>query len=155
MPERFSNPVTNQIVDFLDSIGIPVVAGEVSGPAFVPGIRICQGALVVDETRLDWPGDLLHEAAHLAMMPAVRRDELEEDVSNDGGEELGAIAWSWAALSHLKLDPGTIFHPGGYCGGSRSIIENFGIGQYVGVPFLRWIGLTAEDYPEMIQWLRG
>jgi hypothetical protein len=143
-----------RIAEFLAAIGIPVVTGEVSGPAFLPGIRIEKGSLVIDETRLEWPGDLLHEAAHLAMAPAIRRDTLEEDAGNDGGEELGAIAWSWAAISHLGLDPEIVFHPGGYRGGSQSIIENFRNGRYIGVPFLRWIGLAGEGYPAMIRWLR-
>jgi hypothetical protein len=149
----FSNPVTSQIVEFLGAIGIPVVAAQVSG-AVLPGIRIEKGSLVVDETQLVWPGDLLHEAAHLAMVPAALRETLAEDAGNDGGEELGAIAWSWAAISHLGLDAEIVFHSGGYRGGSRSIIENFREGHYIGVPFLRWIGLTGENYPAMIQWLR-
>jgi hypothetical protein len=148
-----SNPVTKQIVEFLIEIGIPVVPGEAPG-AVLPGIRIEKGSLVIDETHLVWPGDLLHEAAHLAMVPAVLRGTLEEDTGNYGGEELGAIAWSWAAICHLGLDAEIVFHPGGYRGGSQAIIENFRKGRYIGVPFLRWIGLTREDYPVMIRWLR-
>lgn len=149
----FSNPVTSRIARFLTEIAIPVVKGQVSG-AGLPGIRIGKGSLVVDEARLVWPGDLPHEAAHLAVVPAVHRQTLAEDAGNDGGEELGAIAWSWAAISRLGLDAEIVFHAGGYRGGSQSIIENFREGRYIGVPFLQWIGLTAEDYTAMIRWLR-
>jgi hypothetical protein len=145
--------VTNQIAQFLTGIGIPVVPGHAS-PAVLPGIRIEKGSLIVDEASLVWPGDLLHEAAHLAMLPAELRKTLAEDAGNDGGEELGAIAWSWAALCHLGIDPEVVFHSGGYRGGSRSIVENFRERRFIGVPYLRWIGLTANDYPAMIQWLR-
>ena len=154
MPDRFSNPLTKQIVEFLTAIGIPVSAADLPVPAFLPGIRIEQGTLLIDEARLEWPGDLLHEAGHLAMVPSGRRNSLEAYAGQDGGEEMGAIAWSWAALLHLGLPPEVLFHSGGYRGGSQSFIENFREGRYIGVPFLRWIGLAAEDYPKMAKWLR-
>jgi len=34
------------------------------------------------------------------------------------------------------------------------MIENFGSGHYLGVPFLVWIGLTDASYPEMTRWVR-
>ncbi|HEX4137515.1 MAG TPA: hypothetical protein VHY84_23100 [Bryobacteraceae bacterium] len=154
MPENTANRVTKQIIDFLVSIGIRVVSAEVLTGAFLPGIRVDRGTLIVDESRLDWPGDLLHEAAHLAMAPVSRREGMGENAGDDGGEELGAIAWSWAAAIHLGLDPEIVFHAGGYRGGSASILENFRDRRYIGVPYLRWIGLTSEDYPAMIRWLR-
>ena len=75
-----------------------------------------------------------------------------------------AIAWSWAALVHLELDPEVVFHPAGYKGWSQTIIENFSQGRYFGVPMLQWLGMTADEqgaedlgvapFPHMIKWLR-
>lgn len=149
-----NNSITLQISEFIRSIGIPVKMARIEGETFVPGIRIDRGTLLVDQLRLTWPGDLLHEAAHLAMVPADRRAAFVDDAGDGGGEEMGAIAWSWGALVHLGLDPGVVFHSGGYRGGSQSLIDNFRNGRYVGVPFLRWIGLAGDDYPVMLKWLR-
>jgi len=44
-----------------------------------PGIQIQRGVLVVGEAQLSYPGDLLHEAAYLAVVPAARRGLLDAD----------------------------------------------------------------------------
>jgi hypothetical protein len=152
--QLFANPTANRIADFLTGIGLEIRAGDISGPVILPGIQIQRGVLVVDEARLSYPGDLLHEAAHLAVVPAQRRNLLDADTGDDGGEELGAIAWSYAAALHLRLDPAVVFHTHGYRGGSDSILENFREGRYIGVPFLQWIGLADVSYPRMTHWLR-
>jgi hypothetical protein len=36
------------------------------------------------------------------------------------GEEMAAIAWSYAACVHLGLEPTVVFHSDGYKGGSES-----------------------------------
>lgn len=133
---------------------MPVQAGPIPDSSFLPGIHIEQGELVVDEARLCYPGDLLHEAGHLAVMTAERRVSPNGFADDGGGEEMAAIAWSWAALLKMGLPPEVVFHEAGYKGGSRSIIENFGSGHYFGVPLLQWMGLTDGGYPEMLRWLR-
>ena len=75
-----------------------------------------------------------------------------------------SIAWSFAALRHLALEPAVVFHDDGYKGGSASIIENFTAGRYFGVPLLHAYGMAveprraaeagAEPYPHMLRWLR-
>jgi hypothetical protein len=75
-----------------------------------------------------------------------------------------AIAWSYAAGLHLQLAPNVIFHPGGYAGGSQSLIENLAAGRYLAVPMLQWLGMACDEkraketgvapYPKMISWLR-
>ena len=82
----------------------------------------------------------------------------------DGGLEMAAIAWSYAAAVHLNLDPAVVFHEEGYRGGAQTILENFQAGRYIGVPLLQYMGLTAdakraqainvEPYPHMLRWLR-
>ena len=154
MATLFLDPVTNQIAGFLNEIGLLVCLGGVPSQTFLPGIHIARGVMVVDEAKLTYPGDLLHEAGHLAVTPAAQRNSLDGDSGENGGEEMAAIAWSYAAAVHLGLPPDVVFHDAGYRGGSRSLIENFGAGRYIGVPFLKWIGLTSDAYPEMTRWLR-
>ncbi len=159
----FASELTKRIAAFLVSIGIPVLAEPIEQETFLPGILVRDGGLVVDEEKLAHPGDLLHEAGHLAVVPPSRRAELFMHAGNDAGEELMAIAWSWAALLHLGLEPAVLFHPEGYKGGSASLIENFSSGRTFGVPTLQWLGMTAEGaraaelgvppYPHMIRWL--
>jgi hypothetical protein len=148
------NPLTNQIAGFLNEIGLPVRSGTVAEKTVLPGIYVEHGVLIVDEDRLLYPGDLLHEAGHLAVTPSAVRSSLSGNTGDDGGEEMAAIAWSYAAALHLKLDLAVVFHPAGYRGASQSIITNFSQRRYFGVPLLVWMKLTDERYPAMIRWLR-
>jgi hypothetical protein len=142
----------DRIVGFLREIGLVVRVAEIEGPTVLPGIKVVEGGLVVDPARLKYPGDLLHEAGHLAVMPAARRAQANDDTGSDGGEEMAAIAWSYAAAVRLELDARVVFHEAGYRGGSDSMVENFAAGRYIGVPILVWLGMT-ERYPEMLRWL--
>ncbi|MBV9759592.1 MAG: hypothetical protein JO340_03420 [Acidobacteriaceae bacterium] len=161
---EFQNATAARIAAFLRSIGLGVRAGAVEPPSILPGIRIEQGELVVDEERLLYPGDLLHEAGHLAVLPGETRKSQGAEAGDDLGNEIGAICWSYAAAIHLRIDPAIVFHAHGYRGASESYIENFTEGRYVGVPLLEWMGMTlgeksarergAEPYPKMARWLR-
>ena len=157
----FADPTTQRIAAFLQEIGIEVVPAVLEGQTFLPGIAIDGGRLRVDEARLSFPGDLLHEAGHLAIRPAAERaGELEADL----GEEMAAIAWSYAALRHLELEPEVVFHAEGYRGAALGFIDNFAAGRYVAVPLLQWMGMCVEakhaaeagvePYPRMVRWLR-
>jgi hypothetical protein len=110
--------------------------------------------MAVDESRLLYPGDLLHEAGHLTVTPATLRGSLSGNAGDGAGEEMAAIAWSYAAALHLKLDLAVVFHPDGYQGGWQRIITNFSQRQYIGVPLLVWMELTDDRYPAMSRWLR-
>jgi hypothetical protein len=165
MPDQsFTNPVTATIVAFLREIGLQVRSTPLAEPTFLPGISIQHGTLIVDETLLRFPGDLLHEAGHLAVAAPSRRHLIMGDAGPDPAEEMMAIAWSYAAAVHLQLDPAIVFHAAGYGGGGASIAENFGEGRFFGVPMLQWLGLTLDQtqarergvapFPHMIQWLR-
>ena len=152
MPEE----TFSAIAAFLNEIGIPVELGEIQEETFLPGIHAISGILRVDPAKLQWPGDLLHEAGHLALLTPEQRRHTEGNVGDDGGDEMGAIAWSYAAAVHLKLDPAVVFHSGGYHGGGDSILANFTTGQYMGVPILAWRGLCLPaSYPHMTRWLRA
>lgn len=160
MTEPASLPL---IVGFLRRIGLVVDERTLAGPTFLPGIRVERGGLVFDPYRLAHPGDLLHEAGHLAVVPPGQRAAMDGAIDADPGEEMAAIAWSWAAAQDLGLAPEALFHADGYKGGSDALIENFRQGRYIGVPLLEWRGMTdwqqpsaqhsATRYPAMKRWL--
>jgi len=164
-----ANPLTAKIADFLNQIGIEVIPAPIDETTFLPGIEVNQGRLLVDESRLKYPGDLLHEAGHLALAPAAMRGELSGEVNlpeeNMDVIEVQAIAWSYAALVYLKLEPEVVFHEEGYKGKSEALLLNFRSGFYLGATGLEAAGMTAmgqaaEDlgvppYPHMLKWLRS
>jgi hypothetical protein len=155
-------------VTFLNTIGIQVVSKEMSGEAFLPGLSIEKGCIIIDKERLLYPGDILHEAGHIAVVPAAERNTLTADSiakrKDREAEEMMAIAWSYAACVHLGFDPHLVFHDEGYKGGGSYIADNFANKQYFGLPMLQWVGLTLDEknaidkgllpYPAMIKWLR-
>lgn len=140
----------------------------VPASSFLPGVRIRGGAILFDRTTLRWPGDLLHEAGHVAVTPAAVRGQLDDDVDAAGqapwASEVEATAWAYAATIHLGLDPAVLFHEGGYRGRSRDLIETFALGGYPGAFGLAEAGLTLvgpeavrrghATYPRMLAWLR-
>lgn len=154
-----------KIVVFLREIGLDIQTGAVEGATPLPGIKVDGGILIFDPGKLKFPGDLLHEAGHLAVKTPTQRQEASLDMGSDPAEEMMAIAWSYAAILHLQLPPEVVFHPEGYRGGSQSLIENFGAGRYLAVPMLQWLGMSYEEkrakelgalpYPKMIRWLRA
>ncbi len=155
-------------VSFLESIGIEVHFRELDSTCFLPGISIETGTLVVDMKKLKYPGDILHEAGHIAVVPTAERGNLDEhSIANREmreAEEMMAIAWSYAVCVHLGIDADFVFHDHGYKDGGASIAENFRQGNYFGVPMLQWVGMALEKknetnpdlpvYPAMLKWLR-
>lgn len=164
----FRDPVANTIGSFLNAIGIAVVPTTLVAGTFLPGILVQNGKLLVDETELTYPGDLLHEAGHLAVAQGSVRPSLSGEVLIPGADmdavEVQATAWAYAALTHLGLDPTVLFHDGGYSGKSAGLIFTYTNGVYLGAQSLQDLGLTAvgetarklnlDPYPHMIKWLR-
>jgi hypothetical protein len=158
----YSDPLTAKLVSFVQGIGIDVQCAELTGPTFVAGLDIRFGAVQVDDKRLVYPGDILHEAGHIAVTNPQLRGQPR--LAPDGGDEIATLAWSYAAACHLGLDPAVVFHSGGYKGGASSLVENFTAGRYIGVPLLQLYGMTVEPrlaatrgvqpYPHMLRWLR-
>ncbi|HYH66343.1 MAG TPA: hypothetical protein VD866_16745 [Urbifossiella sp.] len=156
------------ILAFLDDIGIPAREGPVPADSVLPGIRLVSGTLVYDRAALRWPGDLLHEAGHIAVTPAALRpvlsDALEVPVEAPHAGEVEATAWAYAATVQLRLPPAVLFHDGGYRGHSAGLIMSFGCGVYPGAFGLAQAGMTllsadarlagVPPYPHMTRWLR-
>jgi hypothetical protein len=157
------DPVSEQIIEFLKEIGLGVRLMPISTETFLPGICLEPGGLMVDPEALKYPGDLLHEAGHLAVMTAEQRAAATANAGSDMGDEIGAQCWSYAAAVHLGIPPEVVFHSDGYKGAAKTLTVAFGAGS-LGVPLLQWMGLTldakravetcAEPYPKMLRWLR-
>ncbi len=151
-----------RILDFLRELGLEIRFAEIE-ESFLPGIRLAPNRLLVDPARLRYPGDLLHEAGHLAVMPPSRRATTSAEAGPDMGDEIAAQCWSYAAALHLGLSPTLVFHPEGYKGSAEALIQNYAQ-DGVGVPLLQWMGLTLTPkqaaeanippYPHMLRWLR-
>lgn len=160
----FANALTERLADFVREIGIDVRAAALPAETFLPGLDIRGGAILVDESRLKYPGDLLHEAGHLAVTAEPERSV--EHLSPTDGDEIATLAWSYAAARHLNIDPAVVFHDGGYKGGAQAILDAFAEpnGTTMGVPLLQYYGMTVEaknaadrgvePYPHMLRWLR-
>jgi hypothetical protein len=157
-----SDPLAEQLAAFVRGVGIDVRTATLFEPTLLPGLDIRDGAVLVDETRLLYPGDILHEAGHIAVTdPAVR---YQPTLSPSDADELSTLAWSYAAACHIGVAPEIVFHPHGYRGGGQNLAENFTAGRYIGVPLLHFYGMTCEPrqaasrgvtpYPHMLRWLR-
>jgi len=158
-----------QLVGFINGIGIECSESALPEPTFLPGVDIQGGRIIYDKARLKYPGDLLHEAGHLAVLLPIHREQAQSPDNlfgnvNPAAAEICAISWSWAALQRLQLASEIVFHEHGYRGGSQNIIDNFCNGKYMGVPLLQYYGMTKEPkhdvaadehtYPKMKHWLR-
>lgn len=155
--------VTTRITDFLVEIGIQIHFETIHEPTFLPGIFIRQGELVIDKDKLLYPGDIVHEAGHLAVMPPRIRKDMTGDIGSDDKHiagEIAAIAWSYAVCLHLGIDPYIVFHEHGYKGGGAHLVESFEQGSEMGVPLLVWQEMTesvrsnstAFSFPKMRNW---
>ncbi|GAB3678055.1 hypothetical protein GCM10027594_35780 [Hymenobacter agri] len=147
---------------FLAEIGIPTQEAELTVDTFLPGILIENGGLLIDPAKLLYPGDLLHEAGHLAVTPDAERIQLVGNVmagkpeqQGTDGEEIVAMLWSYAAAQAIGVPPEVVFHPNGYRNASAWMLDNFRQKIYPGLPLLVWMGLTTtDDFPHMTRWLR-
>jgi hypothetical protein len=164
-----ANDRTTRLLRFLREIGLDVVEEPLACPGFLPGVAIRDGGLVVDRSQLQWPGDLLHEAGHLAVMPSHLRPLQSgglhdcEHVPHAGEAE--ATAWAYAASCAVGLPVGELFHAGGYHGRGDALAMTFGCGVYPGLHGLMQTGMAhgmaqaaelgTQAFPHMLRWLRG
>lgn len=165
LPQPTSQPALapllylNQMLEFLAGIGITVRETAFEKTGFLPGLLIENGELLLDRARLLYPGDVLHEAGHIAVTAAAERPLLGANVTENHpekeGEELAVLLWTYAACQALAIPPAVVFHPAGYKDQSEWLIASFDSGQYIGLPLLVWMGMTTTDgFPQMMRWLR-
>lgn len=156
-----------KVLLFLKEIGIDVMEKQIES-SFLPGLELGPNCIYIDYNKLLYPGDLLHEAGHLAVTTSEERklvgtDQISPDWPTQG-EEIAAILWSYAALHHLQLPLEFVFHPDGYKNASGWFISNFSKGNYMGLYLLEWMGLCLGNeraekeqkspFPAMQKWLR-
>lgn len=155
--------ILDRIIGFIREIGITVEEGTVMPGSFLPAIEIRNGGIIYDPALLAYPGDLLHEAGHIAVsLPGERPDLSGNIVENDQkkmGDEMAVLLWTWAASLHLCLPPQIVFHKDGYKGSSGWIIQQFSEGSYIGLPLLIWMKLCTDPkedggFPKMLKWMR-
>ena len=168
MGTDFSPELLDRLTNFLQEIGITIVFRKLEGNCFLPGIQIISGEMHIDRDLLLYPGDILHEAGHIAIVSPQERHTLNDLSIGERpmreAEEMMAIAWSYAVAKHLNIDPFLVFHDQGYKGGGSYIAESFEAGNYFGVPMLQWTGLAIERpdpddpsrpvYPALLKWIR-
>jgi hypothetical protein len=162
MTTTFTDPLVNQLADFVRSVGIEVEPSNICWKTQFPGLDIRAGVVLVDESQLLHPGNILHEAGHIAVHDPDKRKN--QKFQPGRGEELSALAWSYAATVYLNLNMELVFYPGSFHGWSNALVENFKEGRYVGVPLLQRFGMSYESrlatihrvppYPHMVRWLR-
>lgn len=149
--------------DFLEEIGIELREGEVPSDSFLPGVCIRTGGVVYDRAKLLYPGDILHEAGHIAVSDASIRDSVSGNVaeinSGKSAEEQAVLLWTCAAIQKTGVPPEIVFHPDGYKNESSSLIENFESGEFEGLDLLVWMKMTRfagerGGFPLMTNWLR-
>ena len=151
--------ILDSILNFLQSINIKVVKQKLSNDTFLPGLNLYQNSILVDIEKLKYPGDLLHEAGHLAvtdtkLRPLIGTSKMDSNWPTEG-DEIASILWSYAASHFLNLDMKIVFHPNGYKNESEWLIEQFKNKNYIGLPLLEWMSLCERDeFPKMKKWLR-
>lgn len=112
-------------VQFLRSAGLHV-SFQVGARGFIEGVRICQGGLLVD------PGcrvsALLHEAAHLGVVPAQYRHLLSDDIDTGVREMLRHLR----ALDLFPDDPleRAVLH----CSDPEATALAWAYGVHLGIP---------------------
>jgi hypothetical protein len=158
---RFSTQYVSSIYSFLSRIGIEVEERSIGGFTFLPGVMAEKGMLIVDPSRLRFPGDLLFEAGRLALSSPAQRMRLSGDLNqlqDNNGEaenETAIILWSYAALKAIGLPEDVVFYAEGYRGDANWMITNFKEGNFIGLSSLEEWGLTqASIFPAMEKWLR-
>jgi hypothetical protein len=154
--------VLERIFRFFDKISIQYNFTEIETETFLPGIQIKNGVLQIDLQKLKYPGDLLHEAGHIAVTKSEERKVLSDNViennTEKAGDEMAVLLWSYAAAKKIGLAPEIVFHEDGYKGEAIWLREQFEGKNYMGLPLLQWMGLTdvegKDAFPKMKAWLR-
>ncbi len=153
------------VIEFLRSIGL-VVHVQDGACGFIDGVRIESGRLIVGPSCR--PSGLLHEAGHVACVPArfrgymgdnlahgmqrmmiaLREMELEPDHPLERAaiqcSDPEATAWAWAAGVSIGLEPKQIIQDDEYDGDGAGIRTMLQANQYVGINGLAHAGMCKR-----------
>lgn len=162
--DGFSSANLALIAKSLREIGIPTRIANLGDDDQLPGVRIVRGSLLIDERKLLYPGDIVHEAGHIAVLPAEDRALIEGTLPSDPGQEMAALAWSYALATSFDLPLEMVFHDAFKAGGPW-LRELFTSGAELGVPLLQCWSMTRSRsapagfdtlpvFPAMACWLR-
>jgi len=154
--------ILEKIFHFFNEVPIRYNFTEIQTETFLPGIQIKNGILQIDLEKLKHPGDLLHEAGHIAVSLSAERESLNDNIiennNEKAGEEMAVLLWSFAAARKIGLPTAIVFHEDGYKGEAKWLAEQFESENYIGLPLLQWMGMTDVDgghaFPKMKAWLR-
>lgn len=160
-----------EVVSFLERIGLRVERVEAAQveASFLPSVLVSEGGLKVCMEEA-FPGDILHEAAHLAVIPASFRPyangdlrEVENKMAQyleDNPEamlsypedplaravlqaaEAEATAWQYAAAQEIGLPLRWVFPVGSYDGDRVELLRGLRNNAYLGINGLRAAGWT-------------
>ena len=159
--------------DFVRSIGIPVQLTEENAAlagGFLPKIQVSAGGLIVDVTQV-FPGDILHEAGHLAVIPAVFRPQasghleavhaamsshLQENIEGlmscpedpvcraiMQADDPESTAWQYAAAQAIGLPDEWLFPEDAFDGEAANTLAALRARQYLGINGLQAAGWTV------------
>lgn len=161
--EQEENQLFEKCIAFINEVGIKIEFRNLNDDSFLPGFNIENGKIIIDRSMIQYPGDILHEAGHIAVVATNDRPRLTEAAiikrRNREIEEVMAIAWSYSACVHLGIDPAYVFHKDGYRGGSETIMDSCQKNEYMGLFMLQSLGMAKENkepkgIPSMLNWLR-
>lgn len=136
------------------TLGLPVTLADTPHPrAFLPGVWIERGELRV----CGWsahPGDVLHEAGHLAIVPSRFRPLTEPGPLLDDGARLCAAITQYATSEEaFRLGPDHwLMRACMQCGEQEAIAWSYAAALHIGLPpealFLhRYPGVPDKDQP--------
>lgn len=154
------------IIQFAQSIDLDCRIDNVNltGREFVPYVSILKGSVVFDYN-LARASDLIHELAHVALIPKSHRIHMDNNIfhglnkfineSFDSGnmeliriasacEDGEATAWSWAAGKHLNIPDELIIEDDQYSGKGEDLRLMLSLGSYAGISSLRQAKYTNK-----------
>lgn len=140
------------VLEFLQHIGLSTTV-RAGTAGFLPGVFIVSGGLWIDSGAA--VSDVLHEAGHLATLPAafrpLARGDLRdvmarlmaslETVESDSMPMRAAMscgdpeatAWAWAAGCHLRLPARQVISDSDFGGDGAEIRVMLSLGAYAGI----------------------
>lgn len=163
----------NEVIAFLEKIGLQMVRVERLEGNFLEGVKIVNGAVHYQDNAAI--SNLLHEAGHLAIIPENIRHMADGNLDDcfesmfdkiahvDPEHEITkallqcsdteATAWAWAAGKHLGIREETIIRDVDYDGEGESIRLMLSEGHYFGINGLAASGMSStRTFPAMRIW---